>query len=333
MNVKKTVKYVLSLILAAAMLYMSFRGVSWADFAAGVKSCRWSFVALSMLASVLAFWFRSRRWQILIRPFDATIDPLTTFNGVNIGYLANFAFPRVGEVIRCGFVSRRSRTRHGGDETSSASFENVLGTVLLSRTWDMVMVFILIIVLLSARWTQFGEFFSNDLFGRFVDGMSARMGWTVVVIIAVLVGIVAAVYRFRHKSRVFGRVVDFIRGMAEGFKSCLKMDNKAGFFIYTALLWLMYWLMSMSIIWAMPELGSMTWVDALFICLAGSVAWMIPVPGGFGAYHGVVALAMAVVYSLPQSTGLLYATLNHEAQAITMIVCGLVSYIVEITRK
>ena len=54
MNTKKAVKYILSLILAAVMLYFSFRGINWTDFLEGARSCRWSFILLAMAASVLA---------------------------------------------------------------------------------------------------------------------------------------------------------------------------------------------------------------------------------------------------------------------------------------
>lgn len=333
MKIGKILKYILSLILAAVMLYFSFRGIQWEDFIAGARACNWSFIALAMLSSVLAFFFRSERWRILLKPFDNTLDPLSTFNGVNIGYLANFAFPRIGEVIRCGFISRRSLSRHGGDSSKSASFENVLGTVLLSRTWDMMMVFILIIVLLSARWAKFGEFFADDLFGRVLDGMNMHMAWVLCIALVLLSAALWLMYILRHRIGILRKAGDFLHGMAAGFKSCIHMEGKAAFFFHTAMLWLMYWLMSMSIIWAMPQLCGLDWVDALFLCLAGSVAWMIPVPGGFGAYHGVIALALTVVYGYTQDTGLLYATLNHEAQAITMIVCGILSYFCEIIRK
>lgn len=333
MNTKKVIKYIISLMLAAVMLYFSFRGVNWADFIAGAKACNWAFIGLAMMASVLAFFFRSERWRILLKPCDPTLDALSTFNGVNIGYLANFAFPRVGEVIRCGFISRRSQARHKDDPQNAASFENVLGTVLLSRTWDIMMVFLLILVLLSARWAKFGEFFADNLFGRFIDGLGSRNGWAAGTVLALAIAGIWAVFRLRHRIAFMRRISEFLHGMLTGFKSCLHMPHKAGFLIHTVLLWLMYWLMSMSIIWAMPQLESLGWVDALFICLAGSVAWMIPVPGGFGAYHGVVSLAMTAVYGLSQDTGLLFATLNHEAQAITMIVCGTFSYIIEIIRK
>lgn len=333
MNTKKAIKYIISLGAAALMLYYSFRGVDWDAFISGMNGCRWEFIALAMVSSVAAFFFRSQRWRILIKPFDPDMEVLTTFNGVNIGYLANFVFPRIGEFIRCGFVSRRSASRHKADPENAVSYDRTLGTVLLSRTWDMAVVFILIAFLLALRWQKFGEFFTRNLFDPLQSRIDFHAGWIFGGIAALAAAVVWAVIHFRNSSTVLRKAADFLGGMAEGFRSCLRMENKTGFFIYTILLWGTYWLMSMSVIWAMPQLGSLNWVDAWFICLAGSVAWMIPVPGGFGAYHGVVALALTSIYSLAWNDGILYATINHEAQAITMIVCGIISYFIEIIRK
>lgn len=334
MNTKKVFKYVLSIALAAILLYFSFRGVKWADFMQGVRQCNWWFISLAMVASVAAFFFRSQRWRILMLPFDSRMDSLTAFNGVNIGYLANFAFPRIGEVIRCGFISRRSSSRHKDDPQNAISFENAVGTVLLSRTWDLAMIFILLALLLSARWQLFGDFFLRQMWepaaGRLQGGSRLIAAGAIVLVLGLLL-----FFFLRRKSKgvVAQRVSKFFKGLAEGFASCLKMKNKAGFFGYTILMWAMYWLMSMSVIWAMPQIEGLNWIDAWFICLAGSVAWVIPVPGGFGAYHGIVALAISSIYGLSWDSGILYATINHEAQAITMIVCGVLSYIIEMIRK
>lgn len=332
MNYKKVLKYTLSLAVAVLLLYSSFKGVDWAEFLRGAQSCNWAFIALAMAASVLAFFFRSQRWKLLIRPLDPTMDSLTTFNGVNIGYLANFVFPRLGEVVRCGFISKRSSLRHEKDPENAVSFEGVIGTVLLSRTCDILVVFGLIIVLLCARWETFGAFFTSKI-GERLQIADFSFGYFVLVsVMVVALGIFAA-YKLRHRSRLALGVVNFLDGMMGGFRSFASMQGKWSFVSYTILMWAMYWLMSMAVIWAMPQIEGLGWVDAWFICLSGSVAWMIPVPGGFGAYHGVVALALSSVYSFPWEYGLLYATINHEAQAITMIICGIFSYIVEVFRK
>ena len=118
---KKILKYTLSLALAGALLWVSFRGVEWDDFLTGIKSCRWEWIILSMLAGAFAFWLRGLRWHQLLIPFDKGASRLTTFNGINIGNISNFLFPRIGEFVRCGVIVRHS----------SISYDKVLGTVVL----------------------------------------------------------------------------------------------------------------------------------------------------------------------------------------------------------
>ena len=81
--------------------------------------------------------------------------------------------------------------------------------------------------------------------------------------------------------------------------------------------------------WALPELGMLGPVDALFLMVAGSLGWLVPVPGGFGSFHYIVSLALSAIYGIPFSQGIIFATLSHESQAITMAVCGGASYLYE----
>ena len=104
------------------------------------------------------------------------------------------------------------------------------------------------------------------------------------------------------------------------------------FFLYTAIIWALYWIMSASIVWALQDIESfaqLTLTDAFFLMIAGSISSVVPVPGGFGAYHGVVAGALHRIWKMPMGIGMVYATLNHESQVLTQAVCGLASYIHE----
>ena len=101
-KLSQAIKYILSAGVAAILLYFSFREVEWKDFIEGLRECRWEYIILSMAAGVAAFWFRGTRWRQLILPFDPDTKRITTFNAVNIGYLANFIFPRIVEFVRCG---------------------------------------------------------------------------------------------------------------------------------------------------------------------------------------------------------------------------------------
>ena len=79
--------------MAGILLYFSFKAVSWEDFIEGLKNCRWEYVVLGMVASVVAAWLRGVRWRQLLLPIDPSTKKITTFNAVNIGDIANFVFP------------------------------------------------------------------------------------------------------------------------------------------------------------------------------------------------------------------------------------------------
>jgi len=331
MKASKVIKYTISLAVAVFLMYFSFREVDWKTFVADLQECRWGFIVLAMAGSIAAFYFRSQRWKCLLRPIDPTIDSLTTFNCVNIGYLANFAFPRIGEFVRCGFINSRSAHRHKNDPEHIATFDKTLGTVLMSRSWDVAVVFLLFGILIAARWSLFGDFFIDRMWSPLTEKLSFSVWWLIGSgAVAVML---ALILLLRTDNVIIRKIRGFVSGIAKGFISWGAMPRKWEFFVWTVLLWGMYWLMSMSIIWSLPALDGLGAVDALFVSVVGSFAWMVPVPGGFGAYHYMVALALSCVYALSWDCGIMCATLNHETQAITMIACGLVSYIVETLRK
>ena len=147
-SLKKVLKYLLSMSLAVVLLWFSFREVEWADFADELALCRWGFIILSMAAGAFAFWLRGVRWRQLLLPIDPSIPRMTTFNGINIGNISNFVFPRIGEFIRCGVITRRS----------SATYDKVLGTVVLERGWELLVMLLMLCVVVVGGFDRFGGF-------------------------------------------------------------------------------------------------------------------------------------------------------------------------------
>ena len=109
MKTSDVIKYVVSVALAAVLLYFSFRGVNWTDFLDGLRACSWGWIAVAMGAGVMSFWLRGLRWRELLIPIDPSTRRLVSFNAINIGLLANLIFPRIGEFVRCGFITQIGR--------------------------------------------------------------------------------------------------------------------------------------------------------------------------------------------------------------------------------
>ncbi|MBQ1929820.1 MAG: flippase-like domain-containing protein [Bacteroidales bacterium] len=318
-KVASVVKYLALLALAGVLLYFSFRGVKWSDFIEGLKNCNWVWIVVSMAVGVLGFLARALRWRLLMLPLNKEITNREAFDGVNVAYLTNFAFPRAGEVARCGVMAK----------TGKISFEGALGTVVLERVVDLLTLIIWVLVVLLVRWQEFGSFMKENLFeplmGKF---SSAIVPIAIIVAVLALGGFLLWYYRESIiKNRIFAKIYGIISGLKDGLLTAFKMERKGLFFLYTLLLWGTYWLTSMCTILAFPQVSSLNAVDALFLMVIGGLGWVVPVQGGLGAYHYIVSLTLAAVYSIPQVTGVIFATISHEAQALTMIVCGLLSFI------
>ena len=320
---KKILKYTLSLALAGALLWVSFRGVEWDDFLTGIKSCRWEWIILSMLAGAFAFWLRGLRWHQLLIPFDKGVSRLTTFNGINIGNISNFLFPRIGEFVRCGVIVRRS----------SISYDKVLGTVVLERGWELLVMLMMIAVVLVFGFDRFGSFFIERIWSPLAQRFDSSLWWILIGVFVLGFVALGLIWRLRESNNLCAKIWKVFKGVGQGFASCLKMDRKWLFFAYTLLIWMTYWFMAYAIVKAAPFLDHLDAIDALFLSLVGGLSFAVPVPAGIGAFHFMISMTLLVMYNVPEELGIVYATLSHTSQAITQIIFGLFSYAYESLRK
>lgn len=334
-KIRNIVRYALSASFAAVLLWFSFRDVEWGQFMAGVKACRWEFIILSMVAGSVAFWLRGLRWRRLLLPIDDSITRTTTFNGVNIGNISNFVFPRIGEFVRCGVVVRRSAPAEvtEGQVRKKASYDKVLGTVVLERSWELLVMLMLLMLVVVAGFNRFGTFVIDKILKPFADKVQFNVWWLLVIMVIAAAVSIWVIWKFREKSGFCRKIWGVGKGIVQGFASCLSMDHKWLFFAYTALIWVMYWLMAASTMWAAPFLEGLDLIDALFLSLVGGLGFAVPVPGGIGAFHFIISLALSSVYDIPAELGIVYATISHTSQAITQIAFGAGSYAYESLKK
>lgn len=311
----KIIKYSLSLGLAAVLLYFSFRGVDWNEFWNVLRQCSWFYVALSMLAGLSGFIIRALRWRLLLLPIDPDARFISCYDGFCIGKLADFALPHVGEFVRCGYVRR-----------GQVTYDKALGTVVLERTWDILSLAVLLLLVLVFKWSMFGAFFMDKIIAPVTGALNISLWWLLAILLAGAATAVFMLWKLRGRS-FSGRLTDFVKGLVQGASSCLKMEKKGLFMVYTVLLWISFVLTCWFMMKSLPVDYGFTASDALFLTLVGSIAGIVPVPGGFGAFHYLVALAVQTLYGLPFDVGIILATLTHEAQAITMIAAGLLAYL------
>ncbi len=314
---KNVIKYVLSFVLAGVLVYFAFRGVDWTAFWAGLKETRWGYVALFVLFSVLALVLREERWRAIIEPLDPGQKALDIWDATNVGNLVNVVLPGAGEFVRCGYVSKGRQL----------SYDKALGTIVCERICDVVAIIVLFIIALSSGWSKFGGFFVEQIWQPMAGKLSFSLWWLLAAVVLLTGGALWAIFHWSGSNRFCGKAAGWIRGLGAGFSSFAKMKHKWLFVLLTVGIWTMYVAMSWAGLKAVPALDSLTFVDALFISAVGNIASVIPVPGGIGAYHYLVALTVQSIYGATWDIGILYATLCHETHAILIIMLGVISYV------
>ena len=325
---KNILGYAFWTALAAVLVYFCFRGVDWTDFLEALRSCRWGWVVVSMLLGASVFWLRGVRWRMLLLPMDPSTSRLTCYNAYNICMAANLVIPRSGEVIRCGYVVRHSARDGAGKRL--LSFDRVLGALVVERVWDTIITLLMAAILLVAMWRKFGPYLTETLGNT--PGATLRLGLLAGVLVFLLAAAVWLLWRMREKGGVWSKVWGFVLGLKDGLVSFTQMKNGWLFLLITAVIWTVYTLMCHTILLALqdiPAYAGMGLTDAFFLMILGSFASVVPVPGGFGAYHSLVAGALASVWGMPFATGMIFATLSHESQAVTQALVGIVSYLHE----
>ena len=324
---KSILSYVFWTAVAAVLVYFCLKDIDWSQFAKALGECRWEYVIASMLLGLLSLFLRGLRWRMLLKPIDPETSVLTCFNAYNICSVTNIVLPRAGEIVRLAYIVKHSSRDEEGKRIMTA--DKVLGTVVIERAWDIVFVTLLATTFTLLNWKTFGSFFSE-----LVASFGTRQGllWLVVALLLIIPIFIVLAKRLQHKGGVWAKTWGFIEGIGKGLGTFRQMENGWMFILLTMLIWLLYWIMSACILWALKDneaFSALTITDALFLAIVGAMSSLVPVPGGFGAYHGLVSGALKTLWNIPMSTGMVYATLNHESQIITQALAGIVSYLHE----
>ena len=141
------------------LLYLVFKDVDLVWMWNEIKKANPSWIALSFACGLVAMISRAWRWRIILEPLGYKPGLLNCFNAVAIGYLANIGVPRMGEVVRCTMLN----------QTDKVPVTQLIGTVILERVIDLLILLSLIGVVILTQFERFGNFFRNEVFGDKLD--------------------------------------------------------------------------------------------------------------------------------------------------------------------
>ena len=306
-------KFSLPLLLGLVLLFYAFKNIQLDDFLSKSDQTRYEWVIGSMLLSSLAYVSRAYRWQLLLRAADQKVSTFRLTLAVFVGYLANLAFPRLGEVVRCAVLKK----------TNQIPVSLSIGTVVTERIIDSLVLLFFLIIALLLEFDLIVTYFEN-IFSTYhipLDGI-LYAALTLLMIFSILVLVI-----LRTHTPLSQRTKKMASEVLKGILTIKSIQSKSLFLITTTVMWLTYFLMSYMIFFALEETSSLSLTAGFMLLVSGGIALALPVQGGIGTYHAMIAMMLGL-YGIENTTGLFLATLLHSSQVLSVVIFGGVSLVI-----
>jgi rfaE bifunctional protein nucleotidyltransferase chain/domain len=317
-RILSSAKFLFFLALGGVLLWLAISGQDFDQVISSMQDSSLLWIGLSVLLGIISHISRAVRWNILIQPLGYRPRLLNTFMAVMIGYFANLAFPRLGEVSKCVALKRYE----------GVPVNKLLGTMIVERAVDLVSLLTVTGLLLLLQFSVLRQFFGEYIVQPLQEKVSASSNsllWLGVA--AIVLALVATVIGRQLIRRGVGhKVKELMAGFIEGLKSVGKMQDKWWFLFHSVLIWLLYYLMTYVALLALGATNHLGLLAGLAVFVFGSFGMVAPVQGGIGAYH-YMAKETLKIYGVPETDALAFAFLIHSAQTLMIIVLGFASVI------
>jgi len=315
--------------LGIALLFLAFKNIKINEIWEELKHADYSWLIWSMVLALISHYFRALRWNQLINQMNYKTSTTTTFYAVMIGYLANLALPRMGEITRCVVLSKKD----------NIPFNSLFGSVIAERVFDLVVLMLIILVVLLAQITEIGGFLNRILIEPLMGSYTGNF-WAILIVILgfILLGIIGIIIFKKLKpwlktTMLYGKVEAFLEGFIGGLKSIAKLEKRALFIFYTFMIWGLYLAMIILPFYSFEATSVLNIIDGMTVLAIGSLGIVAPTPGGIGSYHFIITELFIQLYNIPAQAAAAYATANHAAQTLIILLAGGVSYILLILNK
>lgn len=316
--IKNISKWLFPLLIAAAILiYMyhdfDFRG-TW-ELLRGNTNLVWLFVSLIFI--LLSHYLRGIRWLLTLESIHYRPRAINSVLSIYVAYASNIIVPRVGEVSRCGVL-----TKYDG-----IPFSKSLGTLVAERIVDFMLAMLIFFVMLVCQFDKLVSFF--DKTGTRSGALSTLLHnpwfYVAIAVITALVFLIRYLFK-RSKSSAVTGVKKTFDNFVEGFVSLKKIRRPWLFILYTILIWLCYYLEFYICFYSFPFTSSLGPVAAAVIFAAINVAVIVPTPNGAGPWHFVV-ITLLCMYGVSEADAGSFALIVHTFQSMFVLLFGAIAWI------
>lgn len=309
---RTTLKILLPLVFGCLLLWFLYRKMDVTEIWRVVREgVRYDIILFSLLFGLGANVVRGLRWGLLIRSLGERFKMSNAVYAVLGNYAVNLVLPRVGEVWRCGIVTKYDKI----------SFTKLLGTLLIDRVSDTITVGLITLMIFIFNINFFTSFFAKN--PALLDGFRAMFNsiWIYVAAIVLVAGI-WFVFTYMSNFTLVQKAKDMLRNVWTGMKSVWLMEQKVRFLVDTLLIWTGYFCYFYITFYAFDFTRDLGISVGLIAFTMSSIGVAVPVQGGIGPWHFMV-IATLVCFGVNENDAAAFALVVHTLQTVWTGLCGL----------
>ena len=309
---KKVLQVVFPLLLGAFILFWVYRDFSfqrvWEVLTGGMN---YGWILVSLVFGVFANLFRGWRWKLALEPLGESPKAANCVYAIFISYASNLVIPRVGEVTRCGVLSKYD----------GVSFSKSLGTVVSERMIDTLCVGLITGLTLLLQMPVFANFFAETgtNVDRYAEVLTSAHFYLIVV--CVLAALVLVFFLVRNIA-LFAKVKGILQNVWQGIVALKDIKQIPLYIIYTVGIWVCYFLEFYLAFYAFGFSAHLGVSAGLVMFVVGTLAVIVPTPTGAGPWHFAV-MTMMVLYGVGKEDAGIFALLVHGIQTFLLILLGI----------
>ena len=309
---KKTLKIAIPLLFGGAIMVWVYRDFDFSKVGQVLwHEMNWWWMLASLVFGVFSHIFRGWRWKQTLEPLGAYPRTANCVNAVFLSYAANLLIPRLGEVSRCGVLSKYD----------GVSFTKSLGTVVTERLIDSLCVGLITAVAIFTQLNVFKSFFKET--GTDLDSITDIFASPqFYIILFSIIGIVILLYFLVRALSFFEKVKGVVLNIWTGIISLKDVKNKTLFILYTFLIWFCYFMQFYVAFFCFDFTSNLTFLAGLVMFVAGSIAVIVPTPNGAGPWHFAI-ISMMILYGVDIENAGIFALIVHGIQTFLVILLGI----------
>ncbi len=311
-------KYLLFLGLGVFLVWWSIEKMdekNWNDCKVALRSARYILFIPVFFIITASHVSRAIRWRILMRPMGYNPSLHNTFFAVMIGYLANLAFPRFGEVLKCTILARYEKV----------PADRLVGTILVERVVDVVCLGLVFLITIITQFDLIGQLAQKTIMDNFLKGGPSVLALKLAVLLAIFISgyfLLKFIFKKYHDNNFIIKTRNLFEGVKDGLMSVSRLRNKWSFIFHSLFIWCCY--LGGTYLGFYATLGT----DGLpfstaFPVLAFASIGMIITPGGIGAYPDFVKNVL-MLYGISEGVAFANGNLQWIAQTAIILMVGFI---------